>query len=151
MPNPNPDISGLTPPFAKGKSGNPKGRPPSRVPEAMISIMGKKKAKRFYHLNETEINDWENALLTMTSNEITALAKWEDANSYAKGLAMGILFDMKNGNTKTIDKLRERQFGKAIQKVELIGGMQHYPDPLKKMREIYGIDSETENSVQIPD
>jgi hypothetical protein len=28
---------------------------------------------------------------------------------------------MKSGNTKTLDKLRERQFGKAIQKVELTG------------------------------
>ena len=120
MPNYNPNISGLKP-YQKGMSGNPEGRPKSRVPEALKNILGRKKAKKFYQLNETEINEWEAAILTMTANELKALASWEDCNSYAKGLAMGILFDMKNGNTKTIDKLRERQFGKTIQKVELTG------------------------------
>jgi hypothetical protein len=63
---------------------------------------------------------------------LKTLASWPDANSYAKGLAMAILFDLKNGNTKTIDKLRERQFGKAVQKVELTGkdGTPFNPEPL---------------------
>ncbi|MCL1932351.1 MAG: DUF5681 domain-containing protein [Candidatus Azobacteroides sp.] len=131
MPNQNPNISGLKP-FQKGESGNPNGRPPSRVPEALKIVLGRKKAKKFYQLNETEINEWEAAILTMTTNELKALAIWEDCNSYAKGLAMGIIFDMKNGNTKTIDKLRERQFGKAVQKVELTGadGRPFNPEPL---------------------
>jgi hypothetical protein len=120
MPNPNPNTSGLTP-FPKGVSGNPKGRPPSRVPEALKVVLGKKKAKKFYQLSESEVNEWEAAVLTMTVNELKVLAGWEDASSYAKGLAISILFDMKIGNTKTLDKLRERQFGKAVQKVELTG------------------------------
>jgi len=131
MPNYNPNISGLKQ-FPKGTSGNPEGRPQSRVPEALKNILGRKKAKKFFQLNETEINEWEAAVMTMTTTELKALVGWEDCNSYAKGLAMGILFDMKNGNTKTIDKLRERQFGKAIQKVELTGkdGTPFNPEPL---------------------
>jgi hypothetical protein len=132
MPNPKPNTSGLKPPFRKGESGNPEGRPKSRVPDALKIILGKKRAKKFYQLNEAEVNEWEAAILTMTTNELKALASWEDANSYAKGLAISILFDMKNGNTKTLDKLRERQFGKAVQKVELTGkdGAALNPEPI---------------------
>jgi hypothetical protein len=132
MPNPKPNTAGLKPPWKKGESGNPKGRPPSRVPEALKIVLGKKKAKKFYQLNESEVNEWEAAVLTMTANELKILAGWEDANSYAKGLAISILFDMKSGNTKTLDKLRERQFGKAVQKFELTGanGRPFNPEPI---------------------
>jgi hypothetical protein len=132
MPNLNPNTKGLKPPFQKGESGNPKGRPPSRVPEALKIVLGKKKAKKFYKLNEAEVNEWEAAVLTMTANDLKVLAGWEDANSYAKGLAISILFDMKNGSTKTLDKLRERQYGKAVQKVELTGanGRPFNPEPI---------------------
>jgi hypothetical protein len=149
MPNPNPNTSGLKP-FQKGESGNPEGRPPSRVPNALKKILGTRAAKKFSQLTAAEINEWEAAVLTMTSTELKTLASWEDANSYAKGLAMGILFDMKNGNTKTIDKLRERQFGKAVQKVELTGkdGKPLNPEPI--MIEIIDnrskVDSDNENS-----
>jgi hypothetical protein len=131
MPNFNPDKSGLQS-FKKGESGNPAGRPASRVPEALKTILGKNRAKKFYRLNEVEVNEWEAAVLTMTAGELKTLAAWESAHSYAKGLAIGILFDMKNGNTKTLDRLRERQFGKAVQKVELTGadGRQFIPEPL---------------------
>ncbi len=122
MPNDNPNTKGIEPhKFQKGQSGNPKGRPKNRVPEALASILGKAKAKKFYQITEEEINDWERAILTMSANEIKLLASWEDASSYPKGLAISILFDMKNGNTKTLDRLRERQFGKATQRVELTG------------------------------
>jgi hypothetical protein len=131
MPNSTPNISGLKP-FPKGTSGNPNGRPPSRVPDALAIVLGRKKAKKFYHLNETEVNDWETAVLTMTANELKALVAWGDTSSYPKGLAIGILSDMKSGNTRTLDKLRERQFGKAVQKVELTGadGRPLNPEPI---------------------
>jgi len=130
--NPNTNKSGLKPPFQKGQSGNSNGRPKSRVPDELKIILGKNKAKKFYKLNECEINDWENAILTMSTNSLKNIAGWENASAYAKGLAIGILFDMKNGNTKTIDKLRERQFGKTVQKIELTGadGRPFNPEPL---------------------
>jgi hypothetical protein len=134
MANYNPNTSGLRPPWKKGQCGNPnpKGRPPSRVPEALNVILGRKKSKSFYQLNITEIVGWEATVLTMTAEELKSLAKWDEANAYAKGLALSILFDMKNGSTKTIDKLRDRLFGKTIQKFELTGadGRPFNPEPV---------------------
>ena len=107
--------------FKKGQSGNPKGRPPSRVPERLVKIMGKVQAKKFYKLSATEITEWESALLTMNANQLKLLAQWDEANAYPKGLAISILTDMKNGNTKTLDKLRERVVGRPTQRMEITG------------------------------
>jgi hypothetical protein len=107
--------------FKKGQSGNPKGRPPSRVPEQLVKIMGKVQAKKFYKLSAAEITEWEAALLTMNANQLKLLAQWDEANAYPKGLAISILTDMKNGNTKTLDKLRERVVGRPTQRMEITG------------------------------
>jgi hypothetical protein len=107
--------------FKKGQSGNPKGRPPSRVPEQLVKIMGKVQAKKFYKLSAAEITEWESALLTMNANQLKLLAQWDEANAYPKGLAISILTDMKNGNTKTLDKLRERVVGRPTQRMEITG------------------------------
>jgi hypothetical protein len=60
-------------------------------------------------------------MLALTAGEIAIIAKWDGSPIYAKNLAMSILCDTKNGTTKTIDKLRERQYGKPTQKIELTG------------------------------
>lgn len=114
-------LANLRPPFKKGQSGNPKGRPPSRVPEQLVKIMGKVQAKKFYKLSAVEITEWEAALLTMNANQLKLLAQWDEANAYPKGLAISILTDMKNGNTKTLDKLRERVIGRPTQRMEITG------------------------------
>ena len=45
--------------FQPGNNANPNGRPPSRVPEALKIVLGRKKARKFYRLSEAEINEWE--------------------------------------------------------------------------------------------
>jgi hypothetical protein len=114
-------LANLRPPFKKGQSGNPKGRPPSRVPEQLVKIMGKVQAKKFYKLSAVEITEWEAALLAMNASQLKLLAQWDEANAYPKGLAISILTDMKNGNTKTLDKLRERVIGRPTQRMEITG------------------------------
>lgn len=108
--------------FKPGQSGNPKGRPKNRVPEQLIQIFGSKaKAKKFYCLSAGEINEWEAVILTLSADDLKVLAKWSNAPAYPKGLAIAVLSDMKNGKTTTLDKLRERQYGKPTQRMEVTG------------------------------
>lgn len=118
--NPNPNTSGLIP-WKPGQSGNPKGRKPNNVPKQLVKIVGKKQAKKLYKLTDAEIKEWEGIILTMTVNQLKLLAQWDEANAYPKGLAISILTDMKNGNAKTLDKLRDRVHGKPAELVEITG------------------------------
>jgi hypothetical protein len=133
MANPHPNTSGLRPPFKKGESGNPGGRPPTkRIEQNLKYVLGKSKTKKFYNISNTEIDFWENAILTMSFQELKTLSGGKQKGTvdevianevpiYAMNTARAILFDITNGKTTTIDRLRERQFGKAVQKVELTG------------------------------
>jgi len=118
--NPKPNTSGLRP-WKPGQSGNPNGRPRNMVPAQISRILGKKQAKKLYKLTDAEISEWESILLTMTASQLKLLAQWDEANAYPKGLAISILTDMKNGNTRTLDKLRERVIGKPYERIEITG------------------------------
>lgn len=112
----------LQPPWQPGQSGNPKGRPKNRVINSWLpACFGKKRTRQMEELTPDEINTIERRLLVASTNELATLAQYDDAPSYAKNLAMAILFDTKHGKTATIDKLRERQYGKTVQKIELTG------------------------------
>ena len=111
----------LCPPWKPGQSGNPKGRPKNRVPEILERILGKAKAKKIFGLSQAEVDSWESTVLTLTAEQLKDMVKFENCPAYPKNLAIAILTDMKKGKTTTIDKLRERQFGKAVQRVELTG------------------------------
>lgn len=91
------------------------------MPEQLEKVMGKAQAKKIFKLNNLELEEWEATLLTLTVNQLKLLAQWDKTIAYAKGLAISILNDMKNGNTKTLDKLRERVFKLPTQRMEITG------------------------------
>lgn len=105
--------------FKPGQSGNPKGRPRDEAGAAAKELFSKDRVEELKaKLTQGQLDGWEQLLLKMTTPETQALVKWDNCPNYAKSIAMAILHDMKNGRTFTVDKLRERQFGRAIQRAD---------------------------------
>lgn len=110
----------LRPPWKKGESGNPKGRPRNRVTtEWLPECFGKTRARKIQGLTQEEVDAWETKLMVLGAPELAVIAKWDEAPVYAKNIAMALLFDIKNGRTATIDKLRERQYLAPVKRIEV--------------------------------
>ena len=101
-------------PYSKGTSGNTKGRPPRSVPDHLMRILSLRNRKAVAEgLSRSEVAEWEEQLMTLNARELNAVANDADVPIYASALATAILIDMKCGRTFTLDKLRERRFGKV--------------------------------------
>lgn len=102
-----------------GQSGNPKGRPRNRAVELLSTILTKKQVQMNTQLTEAEINAIENIILSLDIKALQQVAKNDDTPAYMKTLAMAAILDMKNGRTKTMDLLRDRQFGSVRKTVDV--------------------------------
>jgi hypothetical protein len=112
--------------FKPGQSGNPRGgsqrqRERNRINKFIKQIIGRSKVIPDQGMTKYEIDSIEQKMLSVTLSEAQVLAKADDSPLYMKNLAMAIMLDMKNGKTDTIDKLRERQYGKTAQRIEITG------------------------------
>lgn len=104
-----------------GQSGNPAGRPKNRAREYFNKILTKASLKKSEGLTIEEINTIEKKVLEVKMSDLQVMAKSADCPAYLKTLCMAILIDMKNGKSDTIDKLRDRQYGKVKQQIEITG------------------------------
>lgn len=104
-----------------GQSGNPKGKPKNRAKAYFKRLLSKAQLKKSEGLTADEINTIERKVLEVGLPDLQLLAKDGGSPAYLKNLCMAIIIDMKNGKTDTVDKLRERQYGKAKQQIEVTG------------------------------
>lgn len=108
--------------FRKGQSGNPKGRPKNRVPEMIVDALKLSSRKELTAgMSIEEVQQWEQFLMVASSDDVVILPQDSGIPVYARALAKAILVDMKNGKTRTLDKLRDRTYGKVTDRVELTG------------------------------
>jgi hypothetical protein len=82
--------------------------------------MGRTLAKKFYNLTNRDIDEWDELILSASITDLQSLVKADNVPAYPRAMIMAILTEMKNGTSRTIEKLRDRQHGKAI-KHEITG------------------------------
>ena len=120
MANKNPNTSGLKPRWQPGQSGNPGGRP-RKITKALRSLFGDQ-ARRYYNLTETELDEWDALLISLTTDQLKAIIQLDSAPAYPKAQAVAILTDMKNGRTATVERLADRLFNRnKPRRVEVTG------------------------------
>ena len=105
--------------WQKGQSGNPKGRPRNRATELLDNCLTKKQVQENTCLSAAEIDAIENIILSLDIKALQQVAKNESTPAYMKTLAMAAILDMKNGKTRTMDLLRDRQFGSVKRTVDV--------------------------------
>lgn len=108
--------------FQPGQSGNPAGRKKDRVKALLRQVLPKSKLRTAEALTTDEINTIEKSILALELPDLQLLAKNETTPAYMKTLAMAMIIDMKNGQTKTVDLLRNRQYGTPQQKIDVTTG-----------------------------
>lgn len=108
--------------FQPGQSGNPNGRPKDRVKALLKKVLPKDKLKKAEALSTWEITTIEKTVLALELADVQLLAKAEETPAYMKTLCMAIIIDMKNGMTKTVDLLRNRQYGTPHQNIDVTSG-----------------------------
>jgi len=110
--------------FKPGQSGNPAGRPKgakgkNRIPELLKSVLGAKKAAEIDGLSIDEVDYIENLVLALGVKELNKLGSSDASPAYLTTLTRAAIMDMKNGRTKVVDLLRDRQFGAVKKEVDV--------------------------------
>ena len=105
--------------FQPGQSGNPAGRKKDRVKALLKEVLSKASLRKATALTNFEIDTIEQTVLALELPDLQLIAKYDKTPAYMKTLAMAMIIDMKNGQTKTVDLLRSRQYGTPKQNIDV--------------------------------
>ena len=106
--NPNPNTSGLRPPFTKENQPKNRGRKPSSV----------RKYIKDNNLSHADISAMAKFMLPLNQEQITTLLTDEKAPFMLRLFAKAVLSDMKKGYLDNILKIMDRAVGKPKEIVE---------------------------------
>ena len=84
-----------------------------------LKLKGKKSIKA--SLSAVEVREWEEYLMSASSEELVILGQDGSIPIYVRAIARALVIDLKNGKTNTLDRLRDRVIGKEVQRLELTG------------------------------
>ena len=96
--------------FRKGQSGNPKGRPRSRIKSLLSELSGC--PLLFRPLRNSELAEIDAALLTMSTEQLAKAANDTAIPAIMRAKAIAILRDMREGKMTAITQIQERVAGK---------------------------------------
>ena len=109
MGNPNPNTSGLMPPFSSTNQPNNPGRKPSSV----------KKYIKDNGLNYNDVSAMAKHIIPLTEEEVKALEKNKEAPFMLRLFAKAIRQDLERGYLDNIMKILERAVGKPHEKHQI--------------------------------
>ena len=96
--------------FRKGQSGNPTGRPRSRIKSLLSELSGC--PLLFRPLRNHELAEIDAALLTMSTEQLAKAANDTAIPAIMRAKAIAILRDMREGKMTAITQIQERVAGK---------------------------------------
>lgn len=96
--------------FRKGQSGNPTGRPRSRIKSLLSELSGC--PLLFRPLRNHELAEIDAALLTMSTEQLAKAANDTTIPAIMRAKAIAILRDMREGKMTAIAQIQERVAGK---------------------------------------
>jgi len=112
MPSNNPNVlENLNPPWQKGESGNPKGRPIKLINSLAKSVNVDFRLE-LTKQDKTHLIEW---MLERTVKEVKTIAENDDSPVFLVLISSAITADTKAGTIRTVETIFDRVFGKAPQ------------------------------------